>query len=68
MLQGILQNHSTNDGRYNHLVKDKIVIVTGASNGIVKAIVDTFIENGAKVIGLVDHIDILANGVGITRE
>ena len=34
------------------LLKDKIAIVTGASNGIGKAIVDTFIENGARVIGL----------------
>lgn len=34
------------------LLKDKIAVVTGASNGIGKAIVDIFIENGAKVIGL----------------
>lgn len=34
------------------LLKDKIAVVTGASNGIGKAIVDVFIENGAKVIGL----------------
>lgn len=34
------------------LLKDKIAVVTGASNGIGKSIVDTFLENGAKVIGL----------------
>lgn len=85
------------------LLKDKVAIVTGASNGIGKAIVDIFIENGAKVIGLdiveveswnnnltmmkvdvantsdcdriyndiialVDHIDILVNCAGITRD
>ena len=85
------------------LLKDKTAVVTGASNGIGKAIVDIFIENGAKVIGLdivevdswnenltmlkvnvadtadcervyadiseaVDHIDILVNCAGITRD
>lgn len=85
------------------LLKDKITVVTGASNGIGKAIVDTFIINGAKVIGLdilevegwnenltmlkadvsstsdcervyqeitslVDHVDILVNCAGITRD
>ena len=34
------------------LLKDKTAVVTGASNGIGKAIVDVFIENGARVIGL----------------
>ncbi len=34
------------------LLKDKIAVVTGASNGIGKAIVDLFIENGAKVVGI----------------
>lgn len=34
------------------LLKDKIAVVTGASNGIGKSIADVFIENGAKVIGL----------------
>lgn len=87
----------------NMLLKDKTAVVTGASNGIGKAIVDIFIENGAKVIGLdivevdswnenltmlkvnvadtadcervyadiseaVDHIDILVNCAGITRD
>lgn len=85
------------------LLKDKIAVVTGASNGIGKSIVDVFLENGAKVIGLdiievdswneklnmlkadvsstadcervyskitglVDHIDILVNCAGITRD
>ena len=85
------------------LLKDKIAVVTGASNGIGKAIVNVFIENGAKVIGLdivecdswdenltmlkadvsstadcervydeiqktVDHVDILVNCAGITRD
>ena len=85
------------------LLKGKIAVVTGASNGIGKSIVDVFIENGAKVIGLdiievqswnnhltilkadvsstadcervyseiiklVDHIDILVNCAGITRD
>lgn len=85
------------------LLKDKIAVVTGASNGIGKSIADVFIENGAKVIGLdiverdpwdenltmlkadvssmadceriyndiiglVDHIDILVNCAGITRD
>ena len=34
------------------LLKDKVAVVTGASNGIGRAIVGVFIENGAKVIGL----------------
>ena len=85
------------------LLKNKVAVVTGASNGIGKSIVDVFIENGAKVIGLdiieveswnenltmlkadvssttdcervygeitgrVDHIDILVNCAGITRD
>lgn len=85
------------------LLKDKVAVVTGASNGIGKSIVDVFIENGARVIGLdivevkswnekltmmrtdvsntadcervyqeinniVDHIDILVNCAGITRD
>ena len=85
------------------LLKEKIAVVTGASNGIGKAIVNTFINNGARVIGLdiveaeswnkdltmlkvnvadtadcerayaeisalVDHIDILVNCAGITRD
>lgn len=85
------------------LLKDKIAIVTGASNGIGKSIVDVFMENGAKVIGLdiaetepwndnlimltadvsctadcervygeirkiTNHIDILVNCAGITRD
>ena len=85
------------------LLKNKIAVVTGASNGIGKAIVDVFLENGAKVVGidiievqdwndkmtmlkadvsstadcervyqeimsLVDHIDILVNCAGITRD
>lgn len=85
------------------LLKDRVAIVTGASNGIGKAIVDVFLENGARVIGLdvvevepwsdnltmykadvsstndcervyadimsaVDHIDILVNCAGITRD
>ncbi len=85
------------------LLQGKIAVVTGASNGIGKAIVDVFVENGARVIGLdiaeatswnnnitmlrvnvadtsdcervykdicsmVDHIDILVNCAGITRD
>ena len=85
------------------LLKDKIAVVTGASSGIGRSIVDVFIENGAKVIGLdiieveswnenltmqkadvsstadcervygeitnlVDHIDVLVNCAGITRD
>lgn len=34
------------------LLTNKTAIITGASNGIGKAIVDIFIKNGAKVIGL----------------
>lgn len=34
------------------LLKDKIAVVTGASNGIGRSIVDVFLVNGAKVIGL----------------
>lgn len=85
------------------LLNNKIAIVTGANNGIGKAITEIFIENGAKVIGLditdgtsdndnlklfkvdvsstadcekvygeitalYDHIDILVNCAGITRD
>lgn len=85
------------------LLNNKNAVVTGASNGIGKSIVDVFIENGAKVIGLdiveaeswnpnltmlkadvsstadcervygditdlVDHVDILVNCAGITRD
>ena len=85
------------------MLKDKVAIVTGASNGIGKAIVDTFLSHGARVIGLdiietkswnnrlamlkvnvantadcervydeiiqlVDHIDVLVNCAGITRD
>lgn len=85
------------------LLKGKIAVVTGASSGIGKAIVDVFINNGAKVIGIdileteswhdsltmlkanisylkdcekvygeiheiANHIDILVNCAGITRD
>ena len=85
------------------LLKNKTAVVTGANNGIGKSIVDVFIENGAKVIGidiveaepwnenltmfkadvssttdcervygeitdLFDHIDVLVNCAGITRD
>ncbi len=85
------------------LLKNKVALVTGASNGIGKSIVDVFLKNGAKLIGLdiievsswnenltmlkanisstadcervyreiqkiTDHIDILVNCAGITRD
>ena len=85
------------------LLKDKITVVTGANNGIGKAIVKVFLNNGAKVIGidlidnelvqtnlmsfhadvsnnddcervyneittLYDHVDVLVNCAGITRD
>lgn len=85
------------------MLKDKIAVVTGARNGIGKAICDVFLENGAEVIGLdvvgggstdekrkllkvdvsdcadcervygeicalADHVDILVNCAGITRD
>ena len=85
------------------MLKDKIAVVTGASNGIGKAIVNVFLENGAKVVCLdivedeenskktcffkvdisstldceriysqisekYDHIDVLVNCAGITRD
>ena len=85
------------------LLEGKTAVVTGASNGIGKSIVDVFLQNGAKVIGLdiieaeawnpgltilkvnvadtadcervyqeilalTDHIDILVNCAGITRD
>jgi 3-oxoacyl-[acyl-carrier protein] reductase len=87
----------------NMLLKNKIAVVTGASNGIGRAITNTFLRNGARVIGLdleegedrnpeliplkadvsstaecervwqeisriTDHIDILVNCAGITRD
>ena len=87
----------------NMLLKNKIAVVTGASNGIGRAITNTFRRNGARVIGLdleegedrnpeliplkadvsstaecervwqeisriTDHIDILVNCAGITRD
>lgn len=42
------------------LLKNKIAVVTGASNGIGKSIVDVFLDNGAKVIG-VDITDVEQN-------
>jgi len=85
------------------LLKNEIAVVTGASNGIGRAITNTFLRNGARVIGLdleegedrnpeliplkadvsstaecervwqeisriTDHIDILVNCAGITRD
>ena len=85
------------------LLKNKIAVVTGASNGIGRAITKTVLRNGARVIGLdleegedrnpeliplkadvsstaecervwqeisriTDHIDILVNCAGITRD
>lgn len=85
------------------LLKNKIAVVTGASNGIGEQIVNVFLKNGAKVVGLdivekesnnpdlifmkvnvadrvdcekiygeisalYDHIDILVNCAGITRD
>ena len=85
------------------LLNNKIAVVTGASNGIGRSIVDVFLEHCAKVIGLdiiqveswnndltmlkvdvsnamdcervyeninmlVDHVDILVNCAGITRD
>lgn len=38
------------------LLKDKVAVVTGATNGIGRSIVDVFLSNGAKVIGI-DIID-----------
>ena len=85
------------------LLEGKTAVVTGAGNGIGKAIVNVFLENGARVIGLdiielesinsnlimlkadvsstadcervyqeiaklVNHVDILVNCAGITRD
>lgn len=85
------------------MLKDRIAVVTGASNGIGRAICEIFLKNSAKVIGIdlldgelkndnlmfikanvastadcervfqeiikeYDHIDILVNCAGITRD
>lgn len=85
------------------MLSEKIAVVTGANNGIGKAICDVFLKNGAEVFGidilegesnnkklnllkadvsstsdcervynniikLTDHIDILVNCAGITRD
>ena len=47
------------------LLKGKTAIVTGASNGIGKAILDVFINNGAKVIGI-DIVDMESDDSGIS--
>lgn len=46
------------------LLIDKIAVVTGASNGIGQSIVDVFLKNGAKVIGL-DIVDSVSENVNL---
>lgn len=57
-------NNKKFEGGLDMLLIDKIAVVTGASNGIGQSIVDVFLKNGAKVIGL-DIVDSVSENVNL---
>jgi len=52
-------------------MENKVVVVTGASSGMGKAITTRFVEEGAKVVAVarrVERLDMLVNNAGIMDD